>query len=329
MLSCSRLERVKIYFIFNNMHSPFFSVIIPLYNKSRYISQTINSVLSQTFTNFEIIIIDDGSTDEGPEIVNTFDDLRVLLISQKNRGVSSARNHGIRKSTGQYIAFLDADDEWEKNKLELHYKFIKTHYNCRWMSSGFIQRYKKRDVENIFSNTQIIPDALSAMCEGMTVWTGAIIVRRDCFTPDCLFNIDISRSEDREVWLKLACRFPEIGYIGEALAIYNIATTGGLTSTAVDENDFPFLTMLQRLDVFKKNLSGTRANLLEKHIRKYNRIQCLRLWVNNKSQLHLINGNIFKKNFSYLETFFLKKSTCLPLLVKKIIFFILKKLSIF
>ena len=90
------------------------SVVIPLYNKEKYIKRAIESVLNQTFQKFEIIVVNDGSTDKSAEIVQNIKDPRIRLINQKNAGVSAARNRGIQEAKYEYIAFLDADDFWEK-----------------------------------------------------------------------------------------------------------------------------------------------------------------------------------------------------------------------
>ncbi len=96
---------------------PFFSVIIPLYNKAKFIEETLQSVLDQDFLDFEIIIIDDGSTDDSVEIVEQFSDCRITLFKQKNTGVSIARNNGITAAKGTYMALIDADDYWYSNHL--------------------------------------------------------------------------------------------------------------------------------------------------------------------------------------------------------------------
>jgi glycosyltransferase involved in cell wall biosynthesis len=93
-------------------HMPEVSVVIPLFNKGPYIARALNSVLNQTFQDFEVIVVNDGSTDEGAAIVREFQDPRIRLIQQENRGVSAARNHGVADSRADLIAFLDADDEW-------------------------------------------------------------------------------------------------------------------------------------------------------------------------------------------------------------------------
>ena len=96
-----------------------FSVVIPSFNSAHTIERALKSVFNQTFTNFEIIIIDNGSTDNGIEIINKLtNDIRLKIIKQKNQGISFARNTGIRNAQYEYIAFLDSDDEWESKYLE-------------------------------------------------------------------------------------------------------------------------------------------------------------------------------------------------------------------
>ena len=90
--------------------TPYFSVIIPLYNKEKYITDTLNSALNQSFQDFEVIIVDDGSTDESLEVVSRFQDPRIKIYKQENQGASVARNYGISQSQSDLIALLDADD---------------------------------------------------------------------------------------------------------------------------------------------------------------------------------------------------------------------------
>ena len=93
------------------------SVVIPLYNKEKQVKQTLRKVLEQTFSDYEIIIVNDGSTDSSAEIAREFEDHRIKVIDQENAGVSAARNRGIKEAKGNFIAFLDADDEWDKDYL--------------------------------------------------------------------------------------------------------------------------------------------------------------------------------------------------------------------
>ena len=119
---------------------PFFSVIIPLYNKEKYIKNTLKNVLKQTFKNFEIIIINDGSTDNSLKEAQLVSDNRITIYTQKNSGVSDARNFGIKKARGEYIALLDADDIWNTNHLEEHYNSINQFFIFTLYSLFSIQR---------------------------------------------------------------------------------------------------------------------------------------------------------------------------------------------
>lgn len=100
------------------------TIVIPLYNKGQSVKRSICSVLNQSFSNFEIVIVDDGSTDNSVEVVKSFKDDRIKIVRQANAGVSAARNHGIDIASGQFITFLDADDEYEPNHLETLRKLI-------------------------------------------------------------------------------------------------------------------------------------------------------------------------------------------------------------
>ncbi|MEO1186284.1 MAG: glycosyltransferase family 2 protein, partial [Cyanobacteria bacterium J06636_27] len=100
------------------------SVIIPVYNAEKYIAATVQSVLSQTYKNFEIIIVDDGTPDNSVKICQKFNDSRIRIIHQANRGLPGARNTGIRHAQGDYLAFLDADDIWLPEKLEKHVEHL-------------------------------------------------------------------------------------------------------------------------------------------------------------------------------------------------------------
>ena len=116
---------------------PYFSVCIPLYNKANFITKTIQSVLDQHFTDFEIVICDDGSTDDSAEKVEQFHDDRIKLIQQENMGAAIARNQAIKTSSGEYVAFLDADDLWQKHHLKDLYQLIIDHPQAKLFSTNY------------------------------------------------------------------------------------------------------------------------------------------------------------------------------------------------
>ncbi len=118
---------------------PIVSVIIPLYNKSRYIGRALQSVFAQTLTDYEVIVVDDGSTDDGLDIVGYYNDPRLKIIRQENAGPGAARNKGVREAKARYLAFLDADDEWLPEYLQASYEILQQEPGCEiCVSSRFI-----------------------------------------------------------------------------------------------------------------------------------------------------------------------------------------------
>lgn len=210
------------------------SVIIPLYNKAHTIVNTLNSVLNQTYKDFEVIIVNDGSTDNGVEIIkNNFNDQRIRIIEQKNAGVSAARNKGVLESTQPYIAFIDADDEWMPMYIETLVKAI-TKYNKADMigcssyhknlktgivsSNSLIDRYYKKSLPiNYFMN----PDRMSHI--------GATIIKKEAFIKAGGFDNSVSINEDFLLQGKIAMNGLYI-YIGDLLHVYVGGVEGQATS---------------------------------------------------------------------------------------------------
>jgi glycosyltransferase involved in cell wall biosynthesis len=124
---------------------PTISVVIPLYNKGRYIARALNSVLSQTLQDFEIIVVDDGSTDDGATIVREFGDPRIRLIRQENQGVSAARNRGINESHAELVAFLDSDDEWLPKHLEVLFRLWKRYPEAGAYGTAYLKKLKESE----------------------------------------------------------------------------------------------------------------------------------------------------------------------------------------
>ncbi|MGQ2982722.1 glycosyltransferase family 2 protein [Flavobacterium sp.] len=121
---------------------PYFSVVIPLYNKRNYITATLNSVLGQTFTDFEIIVVDDASTDDSLAIAQQIEDSRIHFVShEKNKGLSASRNTGIRNAQAEYIAFLDADDIWQPQFLETIHGLIQKYPEAGLFSTKYDEQH--------------------------------------------------------------------------------------------------------------------------------------------------------------------------------------------
>lgn len=243
---------------------PYFSIVIPLYNKQEYVKATLLSVIYQSFREFEVIVIDDGSTDASTKIVESLDDSRIRLIRQDNGGPSTARNRGIKEAKGKYIAFLDADDEWLPDKLEMQRDLLSANPELAWVCSAYraIGRHRTKDV--IHSQAGVLSNAVDAIIDGLSIWTSTVVVRSDVFQDECLlFNNEVWTSEDREVWYKLACMYPTVGYIGTVSANYNAGMQNSLTSNALRDVDLSFLSVSERLeDVFDLLDSERRKRFL-------------------------------------------------------------------
>src|SRR5690606_23650111 len=181
-----------------------FSVVIPLYNKELSVRNTINSVLDQTFKEFEVIIVNDGSTDNSLEIVQQFKDDRIRIIDKPNGGVSSARNRGIKEANYEWIAFLDADDLWEDNHLEVVLKMMKKFPEKNIYATSF-EYSDGRKINRIESSEiYIVENYFKSVLEEYLIWTGVIVVHRLALSRVGLFNIKLSRGEDLDLWARLA-----------------------------------------------------------------------------------------------------------------------------
>jgi glycosyltransferase involved in cell wall biosynthesis len=212
--------------------TPKVSVVIPLFNKSSYIARAINSVFSQTIQDFEIIVVDDYSSDEGPAIVQSYHDPRISFIAQEHRGVSYTRNHGVDLAKSDFIAFLDADDEWMPNHLEillrLKGKFpdagIYTAAYQTFTKSGRLEypRYwaiPKSPFEGLLPNYF---ESAALGVEPVAVSVAGIF--KELFFESGGFPIDESKGEDLDLWAKIALKYP-IAFSSEIGAIIHEEAT--------------------------------------------------------------------------------------------------------
>ncbi|NEN98931.1 MAG: glycosyltransferase family 2 protein [Moorea sp. SIO3I7] len=216
------------------------SVIIPVYGVENYIAAAVQSVLEQTYTNFEVLIIDDESPDSSIKICQEFSDQRLKIIHQTNRGLAGARNTGIRHAKGDYLAFLDGDDLWLPQKLERHIEHLE---NFPDIGISF-SRSALIDEAGNFMGAYLMPKlsniTISDLFRESPIGNGsAAVVRRELFdtikyqdnvygpTEDYYFDENFRRAEDIECWLRIAIQTDwKIEGIPEALTLYRINTQG-------------------------------------------------------------------------------------------------------
>ncbi len=191
----------------DNIFYPKVSVIIPVYNRAALICRAVDSVLAQDFKNFEIIVVDDGSTDDTPKALNVYKD-KIKIITQKNRGVSAARNRGVSISSGQYIAFLDSDDMWLPEKLSTQVAFFESNpdtFICQteaiWIRNGIRVNPKKKHKKQ---SGMIFTPSLH-LC---LVSPSAVMLEKEFFDMFEGFDENLPACEDYDLWLRISCKYP-------------------------------------------------------------------------------------------------------------------------
>jgi len=203
---------------------PFFSVIIPTYNSKVSLLNAINSVLSQTYTDFEILIIDDGSTDGTEQIVEKIYDERISYELQKNSGgPANPRNKGISKATGDWVCFLDADDYWSSEKLEVCYDEINQNVDFIFHDLFLIgdnkNAFKKRKLKGRDLSTPIIEDLL---INGNPISTSSVMIRRSILENLTGFdeNNNVIAAEDFKFWMQISTKTQKFKYLNKTLGYY-------------------------------------------------------------------------------------------------------------
>lgn len=233
-----------------NNTTPKISVVIPLYNKEKTIKKTIQSVLDQQFTNFELVIVNDGSKDNSLEIVKAIDDPRIRIIDKPNGGVSSARNEGIRQSKSEYIAFLDADDEWLPNHLsDISSLIIEFGDCCSVFTTNFSRKFNDGNIlpsRKDLSRGQI-KNYFKTIAKGSIINSSSVAAQKSALIHVGLFNENYTHGEDIDLWNRLARRF-NVAYSPDPSSIYNITNEGSV------------LTMSYKTESAKDALKGVSLN---------------------------------------------------------------------
>lgn len=187
------------------------SVVIPLFNKEKYIKRALNSILEQTYPVSEIIVVDDGSTDKGSDVVRSMNVSKVKIIRQKNLGASTARNTGVMATKSSHIAFLDADDYWYGNHVSILIDLINKYPHCGAYSTLFEieSEYKnKKSFEKVFSRCISSNDFISTYSFNLRMLScsTACVNRRAFYSAGC-FPEGVSHGEDTILWFEIGARY--------------------------------------------------------------------------------------------------------------------------
>lgn len=264
-----------------NKELPTVSVVMPVYNVAAYVAAAIASVLAQSFKDFELLIVDDGSTDHSVQLCEQFADKRIRIIRQKNRGLAGARNTGIRHARGQFVAFLDSDDLWTPNKLDVHMAHLQSNprLGVSYCASGFIddsgqplgylQRPKLNNVsaKDVFMRNPI--------------GNGSVpVIRREvldeiCFTAsfdgdvrECWFDESFRQSEDIECWTRIAILTKwQFAGVAAALTLYRVNDSG--LSAQIDKQLASWDRFLSKLQSYAPSFAQQHGRLARGYQLRY------------------------------------------------------------
>ena len=291
------------------MDSPFFSVIIPVYNKDNHLNRSISSVLSQEFKNFEIIAVDDASTDNSLSELKKFNDPRFKIISRDKPGPGgyAARNLGVNISKGEWIAFLDADDEWEANHLSSYKNIIEYNPEASILSSSFKNIYNDNlnslDDYTLSINSKNIhyvsfEDYLRCESKGLRpICTSVACLKKSVLVDSGLFpEGKMVRGGDVDTWLRTIEKAQGLFWSPHIGAIYFRNSQNMVTKTSWSTPEGTLRTIKVLKEKYRNN--SEIMNLLK----KFSNMRVLSSW-----KLNLRSSN--KKNFFLIRYLYLSQAT--------------------
>jgi len=241
----------------------FFSIVVPVYNKQHDVKKTLDSVLMQTYTDFEIIIVNDGSTDESERVILDIKDSRINYFKISNQGISAARNFCITQSTGTVIAFLDADDYWYPNHLAILRDLYINYPDAGMLATRYEFLHPNNTVEKVELDgidekfTGKLNDVFALSMRYRPLWTSCIAIKKDVFKKTGLFDTSINKAaagEDTDMWTRVALEYP-IAYSGKITARYVLSATNRVSHSQTLQRSFAKLDKFKEQEKSNYNLS--------------------------------------------------------------------------
>lgn len=302
----------------------FFSIIIPLFNKEKYVENAINSILNQSFSDYELLIIDDGSTDKSRVIAATFlsDKIRIIDHS-KNKGLSAARNTGIKNASSTYITFLDADDLWHPNFLQTIKKLISSHPEAHIFATNFDEVYPNKTLtphngsENLASDFNGVIDFFKLNLKQGIYTPSSVCWHKSVFEKIGYYDENISFSEDLDFNIRANIKF-KLAYSKSIQMSYFMETDNQITRSSILNKTFPNYDQYEQycttVPNLKKYLDFERY-VLAKH---------LKVDGDTKKYPKIIR-NIDFKNLNYKQILLLKSPYFLLRIIKFTKGFLIRK----
>ena len=232
---------------------PFFSVIIPLYNKEKFVENAVNSILQQTFSDFEIIIVEDCSIDKSLEVVSKIQSEKIKIIyHDKNKGLSAARNTGIKNSNAKYITFLDADDNWKPNYLAKINSLIQQFPEAKLWATNYEELYpnnlilRPKNNSAYLENDVIIPDFFQISLAQPLYCSCSLCVEKSVFEKVGLYDEKITFGEDIDFNIRANSSY-KLAYSKEALVTYTMFSENQITNTSLKNKVIPDFDAYEKL----------------------------------------------------------------------------------
>jgi glycosyltransferase involved in cell wall biosynthesis len=293
-----------------------FSVVIPLYNKEKHIARALDSVMNQSYENYEVVVVNDGSTDYSVNNALAFQD-SIKLINQANQGVSSARNTGIKNSKFDYIAFLDADDEWDSSFLETIAKMIELYPERSIYCTNYIKKKEGKrnpafDIDTVEEFVSI--DYFELADKGTSpVWSSAICIPKYVFDHVGTFPEYVKLYEDLYLWIKISLEYSII-FCTRPLATYHRdAEHRACNQIIPDTHDLPFADLIYEA-IKSKKINEQQAVYAKRFINKYALLNAFKAVVAGKKKESrlILNMIIDPDHREYSRKIFIKSLSLLP-----------------
>ena len=282
----------------------FFSVIIPLYNKANFIESTLESVLGQTFSDFEIVIIEDCSTDNSFEIAAKTNDPKIRIIRhEKNKGLSASRNTGIENSNSKYLCFLDADDEWQPHYLAKIHSLIQQFPEARLFATNYAEQYETKSVLPAsslhgFEKDGIIPDFFASNLYQHIYCCCSLCVDKQVFEEIGLYDEHITFGEDVDFNIRANSVF-RLAYSKEAPVLVNVFSENQITNSKLSNK--------RLVDLDKYETLASKNPSLKKYL-DTNRYVLAKLFLleNDVAKARKISSAIAPENLNFTQKLLLK-----------------------
>lgn len=301
---------------------PFFSVIIPLYNKEKYIEKALKSILKQTFTDYEVLIINDCSTDKSAEIASTFLSEKVQLIHhEKNSGLAASRNTGIKKARANYVTFLDADDVWKPHFLEKIFQLIETFSEARIFATNYEEIWDQT-VKKPHNGSENLPEHFTGYVDFFKINLkqgiynhGSVCVHKQVYEKVGFYNENIQLSQDLDFNIRANYQY-KLAYDNSVQMSYFMQTDNQLTRSSIVNKTIP------NYDLYE-NWTKNNADL-KKYLDFERYVLGKRLKKNNDLRWKKMTANIDTNNLNWKQNLLLKLPSSMLNLIDKLKLFLLK-----